>query len=64
MHCQKPALHGWSHDLQHRLLTPWSGSPGPAMPSGTGGASDTIDTLDLPFLAAVTEGLDAALRRM
>jgi Zn-dependent M28 family amino/carboxypeptidase len=24
--------------------------------------SDTIDTLDLPFLAAVTEGLDAALR--
>jgi Zn-dependent M28 family amino/carboxypeptidase len=26
--------------------------------------SDTIDTLDLPFLAAVTEGLDAALRRL
>jgi len=26
--------------------------------------SDTIDTLDLPFLAAVTEGLDAALRRV
>jgi hypothetical protein len=24
--------------------------------------SDTIDTLDLPFLAAVTEGLDAGLR--
>jgi Zn-dependent M28 family amino/carboxypeptidase len=26
--------------------------------------SDTVDTLDLPFLAAVTEGLDAALRRI
>jgi len=26
--------------------------------------SDTIDTLDLPFLAAVTEGLDAALRTL
>ncbi len=26
--------------------------------------SDTIDSLDLPFLAAVTEGLDAALRRI
>jgi Zn-dependent M28 family amino/carboxypeptidase len=26
--------------------------------------SDTIDTLDLPFLAAVTEGLDAALSRL
>ena len=26
--------------------------------------SDTIDTLDLPFLAAVTEGLDGALRRL
>ncbi|MEX1324983.1 MAG: M20/M25/M40 family metallo-hydrolase [Synechococcaceae cyanobacterium] len=26
--------------------------------------SDTIDTLDLPFLAAVTEGLDAALGRL
>jgi Zn-dependent M28 family amino/carboxypeptidase len=26
--------------------------------------SDTIDTLDLPFLTAVTEGLDAALRRL
>ncbi|WP_228009092.1 M28 family peptidase [Cyanobium sp. LEGE 06113] len=26
--------------------------------------SDTIETLDLPFLAAVTEGLDAALSRL
>ncbi|QPN66547.1 M28 family peptidase [Synechococcus sp. CBW1006] len=26
--------------------------------------SDTIDTLDLPFLAAVTDGLDAALREL
>jgi Zn-dependent M28 family amino/carboxypeptidase len=26
--------------------------------------SDTIDTLDLPFLAAVTDGLDAALSRL
>jgi Zn-dependent M28 family amino/carboxypeptidase len=26
--------------------------------------SDTIDTLDLPFLAAVTEGLDGALSRL
>ncbi|MFO8238948.1 MAG: hypothetical protein R6U00_12020 [Prochlorococcaceae cyanobacterium] len=26
--------------------------------------SDTIDTLDLPFLVAVTEGLDAALKRL
>ena len=24
--------------------------------------SDTVETLDLPFLAAVVEGLDAALR--
>ena len=26
--------------------------------------SDTIDTLDLPFLAAVTQGLDAGLKRL
>jgi Peptidase family M28 len=26
--------------------------------------SDTVDTLDLPFLAAVVEGLDAALRQV
>jgi hypothetical protein len=26
--------------------------------------SDTIGTLDLPFLAAVTEGLDSALSRL
>ncbi len=26
--------------------------------------SDTIDTLDLPFLAAVTDGLNAALSRL
>ena len=26
--------------------------------------SDTIDTLDIDFLAAVTDGLDAALRKL
>jgi hypothetical protein len=26
--------------------------------------SDTVDTLDLPFFAAVVEGLDAAMRQV